>query len=210
MDLCLLLSSSELSSNPGRSPFDLCPGRVTNSLLWLQKPNSLSFERECCPLLLWKAAWRRWKWRNLTTSWAPDKRHPRLASHYKYCGVHCRRHSSPRHNRPLPPQSVQPSYIQKSGEWTHWCLKSLDVYCDEAFRNKYGCLCYLALRNQRTHKPWSSLTFLPYTLDHTFHFQPVPPTQRSLQGPEEKPTKQSLKHHARPCHHQKQRLKISN
>lgn len=44
-----------VSFNLVRSPFDLCPGRVTNSLLWLPKPNGLSFESEHCPLLLGNA-----------------------------------------------------------------------------------------------------------------------------------------------------------
>lgn len=189
MVLGLLLPWSELSPNPVRSSIDLCPGRVTNSFLWLQNPNSLSSKRECCPLLLCKAAGQCWKWRNLTTSWAPDKQYPMLASHYKHCDVHCRtlRPQTP------PPAVSSTQLLRKDGEWTHWCLMSLDIYCNELFKEKYGWLCYLALRNQRHTQACPSLTFLPYKLDRMFHFRQVPPTQRSLQGPEEKKQQSKFK-----------------
>lgn len=202
MVLGLLLPSSELSSNPVRSSFDLCPGRVTNSFLWLQKPNSLSFKRECCPLLLCKAAWRCWKWRNLTTSWAPDKQYPMLASHYKHCDVHCGRTLKPQTPPPPPPpQSVQPSYIERmESELTDvWC-HLMSIVMSYLRRSMDGSAVWHSGTGD-THKHCPSLTFLPYKLDRTFHFRQVPPTQRSLQGPEEKNNNQSLKHHPRPCHH---------
>lgn len=46
----------------------------------------------------------------------------------------------------------------------------------------------ISVQNRRHTQAMLSLMFLPYKLDHTCHFRQVPPTQRSLQGPEEKPT----------------------